>query len=232
MMLHERERAVLETLEKIPKQHVVLIGGYAVNVYVPPRFSVDCDLVVLEGLAKFEAALAKEGFVRAARGEVPEGSYVRYVREKEDVSFDLLVNSVLDRATGVRFEAELFKKHARNRTTVGRVNPIRIDLTVADPELLFAMKFVSGRRQDVRDLFLLSGERLDWGVVGTLLRQKCTLDLIRIRAAAIGGSIGGRQYRPSLQGAFGKIPDDRFEACKARLSGFLEEVAGDGSRAR
>jgi hypothetical protein len=231
MMLHEREKAVLETLEKIPRQHVVLVGGYAVNVYVPPRFSVDCDLVVLEGLPRLEAALSKEGFVRTGRGDVPGGSYIRFVREKEDVSFDLLVSSVVDRATGIGFEAELFEKYAKNRTTVGRVNSIRIDLTVADPELLFAMKFVSGRRQDVRDLFMLSGERLDWGVVETLLRTKCTLDLIRIRAAAIGGSIGASQYRPSLQGAFGKIPDDRFEACKGRLAGFLEEIVGNGPRA-
>lgn len=46
-MLDAREGVVLETLEKLPKDNIVLIGGYAVNAYVPPRFSIDCDFVVL-----------------------------------------------------------------------------------------------------------------------------------------------------------------------------------------
>ena len=35
-MIQERERIVLETLEKVPKQNAILVGGYAVNAYVPP----------------------------------------------------------------------------------------------------------------------------------------------------------------------------------------------------
>jgi hypothetical protein len=38
MTLDERERVVLETLQRLPKQSVVLVGGYAINAYVPPRF--------------------------------------------------------------------------------------------------------------------------------------------------------------------------------------------------
>ena len=44
-MLESREALILQTLMELPKD-VVLIGGYAVNAYVPPRFSINCDLVV------------------------------------------------------------------------------------------------------------------------------------------------------------------------------------------
>lgn len=225
MRLHEREKAVLEALAKVPKEHVVLVGGYAVNVYVPPRFSIDCDLVVLDGLAKLEAALSREGFVKEAKGDVPHGGYVRYVREDRGASFDLLANAVLDRQTGITFERALFEAHSRKRTTLGRVNPIRIELRVADPELLFAMKFVTGRRQDVRDLFMLAGTELDAGVVEGILRQKCPPELLAKRAEEIRKSVGAGTYRPSLQGAFGKIPDERFEACKAGLLRLVDGIS-------
>lgn len=224
MMLHERERTVLETLRRLPTRHVVLVGGYAVNVHVPPRFSIDCDLVVLDELAKLEAALKKEGFGKTEKGEVPYGSYVRYEKKEAGVSFDLLVDSVLDRDTGVSFEAKLFEEHSKKRTTVGRVNPIRIELRVADPELLFAMKFVAGRRSDVRDLFMLAGEELDGATMGSILLRKCAPELVKKRALAIRTSVGATQYRPSLQGAFGKIPDERYEKCRARLLEFLQSI--------
>lgn len=225
MMLHEREKAVLDTLAKLPLADVVLIGGYAVNVYVPPRFSIDCDLVVLGGLAKTEATLLKEGFAKAEKGDIPSGGYVRYVHTAKGAAFDLLVNAVLDRDTGVLFERALFESHSRTRWTLGRVNPMRIELRVADPELLFAMKFVTGRRQDVRDLFMLAGTDLDWGEGERLLRAKCSSELVSKRTAAIRQSVTGKAYRPSLQGAFGKIPDERFEACRAGLLEFADRMS-------
>lgn len=45
-MLQIREKEVFDTLKKIRECRFVLIGGYAVNAYTLPRFSVDCDIVV------------------------------------------------------------------------------------------------------------------------------------------------------------------------------------------
>lgn len=227
-MLHEREKAVLETLQKIPTADAVLVGGYAINAYVPPRFSIDCDLVVLGDSSKIEGALRDEGFVKAEKGVVPYGSYVRYVRKKEGVSFDLLVDAVHDRDSGVTFEAKFFEKFSKTRTTVGRVNTIRIELRIADPELLFAMKFVAGRRQDVRDLFMLAGEDLDRDVVAGILKEKCGPELIQKRVETVRKMVGADPYRASLQGSYGKMPDERFESCRSRLLGFMERVAGMG----
>lgn len=224
MMIQERERVVLETLEKIPRQNVVLIGGYAVNAYVPPRFSIDCDIVILDNAKNIEDALKKDGYAKEEAGDVPFGNYLRYVGEKEKVSFDLLVNSVLDRGSGVVFEAELFEKYSRRRVTVGRAHPIRIEMRIADPELLFAMKFVSARKQDIRDIFMLAGEGLKWGLIVKIILGKCNSDMIKKRIDLIKRSIKSKGYRDSIHGPFGKMPDERFDSCRKRLLDFLGKL--------
>ena len=224
MTLDDREKVVLETLEKLSKQSVVLIGGYAVNAYVPPRFSIDCDLVVLGSPRTIEDRLKKEGFVKAKSGDVSYGSYIRYEKEPSKVSFDLIFNSVVDRDTQISFESELFKKYSAERTTVGRIAPIRIRMAIADPELLFAMKFVAVRRQDVRDIFMLAGEKLEWELVNKLISEKCDTELIKMRVDFIRKSVISKSYRDSLQGPYGKLPDKRFETCKKVLTNFLKEI--------
>lgn len=193
--MQDREKIVLDTLEKVPKDNVVLIGGYAVNAYVPPRFSIDCDLVVLGGVERVEKALKEDGFSKTESGDVPYGNYARY--EKNGASFDLLVNSVLDRETGIAFDAEMFEEHSKKRNAVGRATPVRIEMIIADPELLFAMKFVTGRRQDVRDLFMLSAENLDWKLVTGIIEEKCGRPLIKKRTDMIKRSIRLKTYRDS-----------------------------------
>ena len=102
-MLQDREKIALEVLEKIPKQNVVLVGGYAINAYVPPGFSIDCDLVVLGKTGPIEAMLKDNGFEKTESGKIPYGNYMQYLRKKEMVSFDLLVDSVLDRNSEISF---------------------------------------------------------------------------------------------------------------------------------
>ncbi|MDY6789022.1 MAG: nucleotidyl transferase AbiEii/AbiGii toxin family protein [Candidatus Nanohaloarchaea archaeon] len=223
-MIQKRERIVLEILEKLPKDGVVLIGGYAINAYTAPRFSVDCDLVVLDNLEKIEQALREEGFEKAGEGDVPYGQYIRYVSREEDVSFDLLNGAVEDRNTGIIFNADMFRRHSDVRTTVGRANPIHIELRIVDPELLFAMKFVSARKQDIRDLFMLAGEDLDRDVVTALIQEKCDADTIKKHAQAVRKAVDGEHYRDSLQGPYGKIPDAQFNRCNETLHSILNEL--------
>ena len=220
--MQEREGIVLEMLEKIPKQNLVLIGGYAVNAYVPPRFSIDCDLVVLGSSKRVELALKSNGFVKTEAGEVPNGSYARYFRKGEKVSFDLFINSVLDRNTEIVFEGELFKKYSRKRVTVGRANPIRIEMRIAEPEILFATKFVSARKQDIRDIFMLAGQDPDGELIARIISEKCNAELVQERIMVVRRTVRSEDYRDSLHGPFGMIPDERYDACKNRLLEFLK----------
>ncbi len=223
-MLDAREELVLRTLEKLPKDSIILIGGYAVNVYVPPRFSIDCDIVVLGSLKSIESLLKRNGFKKVEEGDVSHGGYVRYAVEGDNVSFDLLPDLVVDRDTKIAFEGDLFKKYSAQRTTVGRVVPIRITMRIADPELLFAMKFVSARKQDIRDMFMLAGENLNWKLVDALISNKCSGELTKKRVESITTSVNSKHYRDSLQGPYGKIPDMRFDKCIKNLAEFLKGI--------
>jgi hypothetical protein len=220
-MLDARESIIIKTLQRLPRENVVLIGGYAVNAYVPPRFSIDCDLVVLGNSSKLESLLREDGFKKVGEGDVSHGSYVRYEMEKVKVSFDLLKNSVVDRDTEIVFEGELFRKYSADRTTVGRSVPTRIKMRIVDPELLFAMKFVSGRRQDVRDMFMLAGADLNWDLVSERVSAKCGRELIGKRSQSITRDVQSEKFRDSIHGPFGRIPNERFELCRRRLVEFL-----------
>lgn len=221
-MLESREALILQVLKEMPED-AVLIGGYAVNAYVPPRFSIDCDLVVFR-VAEIKKILVKYGFEESEKGDVPYGKYLRFMRKREKVSFDLLLNSVLDRDSGVVFEGGLFKKYSKERITVGRANPIRVNMRIADPELLFAMKFVSARRQDIRDIFMLSGTELNWELAEEIIKKKCSEELVEERAKLIKAKVMSKDYRNSLNGAFGKIPDKTFDNCSSNLIKFLDEL--------
>ncbi len=223
-MLDARESIIIKTLQRLPREDVVLIGGYAVNAYVPPRFSIDCDLVVLGNSSRLESLLREDGFKKVGEGDVSYGGYVRYEMEEVKVSFDLLKNSVVDRDTKIVFEGELFKKYSAERTTVGRSVPTRIRIRIVDPELLFAMKFVSARRQDVRDMFMLAGGNLNWDLISELLWAKCGRELIGKRNRSITRDVQSEKFRDSIHGPFGRIPNERFELCRRRLVEFLGSV--------
>ena len=65
-LLQLREKEIFETLKKIKNCKFALIGGYAVNAYTLPRFSVDCDIVVKdeEELKEIEEVLVNFGYVK------------------------------------------------------------------------------------------------------------------------------------------------------------------------
>jgi hypothetical protein len=228
-MFESREAIILGTLKELPKD-VVLIGGYAVNAYVPPMFSIDCDLFVSGEISEIRKTLLKKGFEETEKGNVHYGKYLRFVRKSDKVSFDLMQNSVIDRETGIVFEDSLLNQYSRERFTVGRASPIRINLKIADPELLFAMKFVSNRRQDVRDIFMLSGTELNLDLIKEIVKRKCSAELIGERAKSIKEKVTSIGYRDSLHGAFGKIPGETFESCKANMIKILDELRKVESR--
>ena len=139
---------------------------------------------------------------------------MRYEMEQVKVSFDFLKNSVVDRDAEIVFEGELFRKYSAERTTVGRSVPTRIRMRIVDPELLFAMKFVWARRQDVRDMFMLAGGDLKWDLVSELVWAKCSRELMGKRSRSTSRDVQSKNFRDSLHGSFGRIPQERFELCQ------------------
>jgi hypothetical protein len=226
MIAERRERTVLETISHLPASGFVLIGGYAVNAYVPPRFSGDCDLVVLSGMTAIEELLLRNQFVRKEEGEAPYGvgTYLRYWKEEEKAGFDLLQGSVLDNRTGILFESALFEKYSAERVTNGKMDVRIIKLRVVDPELLFAMKFVPVRRADVRDMFMLSGKDLNWDLVIEHIANKCGRVIIEASLDRIKSIVEATGYRDDINSTFGRIPNNRYDLCQRRLNEFLSRL--------
>jgi len=228
MILEEREKAVLGTLSRLPKKEFVLIGGYAINAYTPPRYSLDCDLVLLRHNKEILGVLEKEGYVKKESGknETPYGGeFMRYEKDELKVSFDLLIGEVLDRKTRISLPADFILNHSKERATVGRAVPDRILLRIANPEVLFILKFIASRKQDIRDMFMLSHTNLKHGLIINTLKEKMPEDIVNKNVAYIKDVIKNPSYRDSLQGAYGALPEGLFDSCQKKLSALLSELS-------
>jgi len=80
--LQLREKDIFETLKDLKNIDFVVIGGYAVNPYTLPRFSVDCDLVLKDEneLKKLFIELEKNGYIKidTPKAELPyHGDFMR-----------------------------------------------------------------------------------------------------------------------------------------------------------
>src|SRR3989344_1712618 len=111
-LLSLREEEIFKTLKELKDCDFVIIGGYAVNAYALPRFSVDCDVVVRnkKDLERVEGVLLKTGYKKEKLQDELQysGKFSRYeknIDENFKVSFDVLVGSVADRMSGVVFAA-------------------------------------------------------------------------------------------------------------------------------
>jgi len=152
--LQLREKEIFETLKKIKKSNFVVIGGYAVNAYTLPRFSVDCDIVIKnkDELEEIEESLIKSNYYKVKHTSETsyEGKFERYEKEISpnfNVSVDILIGEVLDRDTKAKFSAEWVFENSDLRNLKGKTINEQLKLKIIDSEALFAMKMISCRQQ-------------------------------------------------------------------------------------
>lgn len=218
-----REQEIFETLKGLKGHDFVLIGGYAVNAYTLPRFSVDCDIVVRDGVeaAKIESALAGIGYKQEkSRGNLQYGNFVRCEKELGKwirVSVDILIGEVLDRQTGVSFSAEWVFQNSSVRALHGKTITGRLDLKIIDVDALIVLKFVPARVTDIRDIFMLLplAENIGW-VRGEL---KSRVDFGQ-RFEMVKEKVASEAFRNNLQGVYGLVDSKAFERHKKALIGF------------
>jgi len=202
----------------------VLVGGYAVNTYALPRFSVDCDIVVRgrKEAKKIGLALKELGYATAetAEKDIPYGgSFERYEKELEDgfkVSVDLLIKGVHDRQTAATFTADWIFENSETRELRGKTITKRLSLRIIDLDALFVMKAVSARKTDIRDVFMLAPKVGDSGWVKQGIAAKCDL---KERLARILETVNSDQFRDGLQGVYGRVDDKVFEKHSEAISG-------------
>ena len=211
MIFEEREKLIFEMLEKLKGIDFVLIGGYAINAYTLPRFSVDCDLVVRnkKDAEKAASILKENGFKGRKEAEKAYGGKFRSLEHSKEpkATFDILHGEVFDRKTGKKISAELLFKHSAKRTVFGKGSPIRIECGVADPEMLVAMKMLSARKADIRDVFMLHSVKLGESKLEELFKE---IRMPKESVEEVRETIQLKQFQDSLAGVYGKIQQREF----------------------
>jgi len=158
----ERENEILKTIRALADAGLefVVVGGHAVSGLGRHKFSVDLDVVVDDkDLDAFTKILEERGFERHTErtgfDEVYGGRFVSYVKMIDclPVTADLLVRSLVSRATEASWSYDYIRRHS----IVAELSGIELSVRcrVPERELLIALKTHSGRRADLRDVVVL-----------------------------------------------------------------------------
>lgn len=207
-----RERLGFEVLRELPRAGIVLIGGYAVSAYGPPRFSVDLDLVLREPtVPKVRTVLRRFRFRRVANwegGAVFAGRAERWAQGVGPLPFsvDLLIGGVSDRVSGATHAYPEVRRGARRRRIRGMDPSSVAEATVPDREILIGLKLEVGRLVDLRDIAILSGEPLDLGRLGAFLRR-ASVEVLEAHTRRLLSALDAPSFRDSLKGVY--MLDDR-----------------------
>ena len=218
-MLQLREKEIFETLKRMDKFKFVIIGGYAVNAYTLPRFSVDCDIVVKDKseLKKIEDFLINFGYVREENNKDKTSYYGNFLRLEKDigndikVSFDILIKEVLDRQTNTTFSADWIFENSEVRILRGKTITEELKSRIINLDALFVLKFVSCRLTDIRDIFMLSPniKNKKWVKEEVLKKYDFNKLFLKVKEKIIS-----KQFKDSLQGVYGVVDDKIFEKHK------------------
>jgi hypothetical protein len=223
-LLQVREKEIFRILFILKDKDFVLIGGYAVNVYTLPRFSVDCDIVIRrESLRVIEKILIGQGYVECNKDlDLPYfGKFKRFEKRLDEnffVSIDILVDEIKDRQTGSIFSADWVFANSHIKKLRGKTMFEELNIRVLKENSLFVTKMVSCRKTDIRDMFLLVSEIKDFSFVKKEVSARCSFEE---RKEIFKREIESKQFRDGLQGVFGVVDSKLFERNQAILKDSL-----------
>lgn len=226
-LLQIREHEIFDALRSVSDYEFVLIGGYAVNAYTLPRFSVDCDVVV-RNRAEFDKIRRvitglKFDKISIDKKDTRFDGFERYGKEISDnfkVSLDILIGEILDRQTNARISADWIFSNSERRRLSGKTVSDSLVVRVVNPDALFVMKMLSCRKTDIRDLFLLVNfvKDMDW------IRREIGLRYdFNNRLRRVEKEIGSSDFRNGLQGVFGLVDGKLFERNKRLIQELGEQ---------
>jgi hypothetical protein len=227
----KRENEILRMLKRLTEERLdfVVVGGYAVSGLARHRFSVDCDIVVSKKkLEKFEEILKKEGFKSHVRktgfDEMYAGEFISYKKEVGElpVTIDLLVGSLVRRATEAAWSFDYIKKHSVETTITG--TETSASCRIPERELLIAFKIHSARRTDVRDIIMMR-EGVDSEKILKHLR-KGRIDALTTQINKIISALNDKNLIDSLKGVFTLTVDVRkqIEGARKEIESILKSI--------
>jgi hypothetical protein len=170
-----RESQAIDFLDAFPRGvGPVLIGGYAIAAYGPPRFSVDVDLVLP---AARDRALrswldSQEMNSRETMNlQTAKGSLSKLMISRELVSGDIFLGGLRARESGAVVEYDWIARETNTERLTLTTGSTRLPFPIARPEVLWVLKLLAGRPQDLTDLFVISGWSVDSTEITSELKQ-------------------------------------------------------------
>lgn len=216
-----REEEIFKTLKELKDCNFVIIGGYAVNAYALPRFSVDCDIAIHDEneLKKIEKILLRIGYTHEILPNNAQysGSFSRYEKKLENnfaVSIDILIKSVVDRMTKTSFSAEWIFKNSEIKILKGKTISEELKLRIINIDSLLVMKIISCRPTDIRDVFMMlpNVNNKEWVKSEILSRYNLNDKLSKIIE-----KVNSKQFIDGLSGVYGKFDKKTFDKHKKAL---------------
>lgn len=223
----ERENEILKTIKRLSESRLdfTVVGGYAVSALARHRFSVDCDMVISKNsLGRFGQILVGEGFEkhveRTGFDETYAGEFFSYKKEVAGfpVTVDLLVNSLVCRATEASWSHDYIKRYSVDANIPSLEASVRC--RIPEKELLIAFKIHSGRKADVRDIVML-GENADSDRVLSHLKRG-NIEALKNQISKIIISLDDEDLVDSLKGVFTLTIDVRRQVENAKK--FIESI--------
>lgn len=216
-----REKEIFNTLKELENCNFVIIGGYAVNAYALPRFSVDCDIVIKDNDESriIEKKLLKIGYNKILqKKELPySGYFARYEKKLENnflVSVDVLIKEVIDRNTKTRFSADWIFDNSSKLILKGKTIIEELKLRIINIDALLVMKIISCRPTDIRDVFMLlpNADNTEW--IKSEISDKYDFNN---RINKIIEKVNSKQFKDGLSGVYGRFDEKAFEKHKKAL---------------
>ncbi|MBI2575105.1 nucleotidyl transferase AbiEii/AbiGii toxin family protein [Candidatus Woesearchaeota archaeon] len=220
-LLQLREKEIFEALKQIKACRFAVIGGYAVNAYALPRFSVDCDIVVGDHAVsrKIGSELGKSGYseVKLDKSISYDGKFVRYEKQIDKdfkVSMDVLIGEVFDRQTGCSFSSKWVFDNSGIRQLRGKTIAEALKLRIISIDALIVMKIICARLPDIRDVFMLMQNANDKNWIKEEISKRRDFEKALNKVKAKVTSV---QFRNDLQGVFGYVDPVTFEKHKKAI---------------
>lgn len=216
-----REEEIFKTLKELKGCDFVIIGGYAVNAYALPRFSVDCDIVIRDEneLKKIENTLIRIGYkLKSLPNETQySGSFFRYEKRIDNnffVSIDVLIQNVTDRMTGAIFSADWILKNSKTRILKGKTIKEELNLKIVNIDTLLVMKIISCRSTDIRDVFMMIPNAVDKEWIKSEITSRYDFN---DRLSKIIEKVNSKQFKDGLSGVYGRFDQKTFEKHKKAM---------------
>ncbi len=220
-LLQIREKEIFETLKTISEFNFVLIGGYAVNAYALPRFSVDCDIVLRDKkeLIKISKKLQSIGYTESAtdKHSAYGGEFYRFekmIAENFKVSIDILVEKIYDRQSKKTIDASWIFENSSITFLKGKTIMEKLSIRIIDIDALIVTKFISARNTDIRDIFMMMPQAKNIQWIKKEIAKKINFEK---QYEKIVKKIISTEFRNNLQGVYGKIDEKTFEKHKQKI---------------